>query len=707
MAKGIRFMAVAFSFFSGSVLMAAPGDPAPVTAAQVVTADPLAETDRLSEDLIYSVTRSPERTFDTARSVLVITAEDIRRRAGRGLADILADSAGIYVRRGLVSGGAAVVRGLAGNQVLILIDGMKLTNGTWGDEMGDYLNLVDISQIERVEIVRGVVSVLGTESLGGTINIIMKKGSPGGEKVTGLVGFRFSTADRSTSVPVAVMGQVGKLRYSAGMTSRDLNDLRGGEDVGKQAVSGYAERSGYASAQYLLSPNRTLSATYSDMEQSDLRVFAYGLIGPARYKPVHTQLGSLSYFDLTERPWADSFRVATSWNHQADGHVVEVVAPAVHADRTDTDTQFGFSVEAGKFLGATTHHLVYGMDLSTETTTSLSIETDRTTGAINTARSRTTPGARYDTFGFYVSDHFSIRERLTASIGARYGIFALKASESSFLGNFELDKRQGDYSASLNLIYHATPSLNLIGNAMRGFRTPNIYDATAMVWGVNTVQVPSAEVSTESVMSYELGAKYHSERFSGTAFYFRTDLHDLLVRAQGTLNGLPFYDSNGDGVHDSWEGSILQTRNVGKGTINGFELDGKLQLPRKFELAANVARTTGTNTASDEPFPYIPPVFGALKLRYLPVTRHDFWGEAVLNVAGAQDRISSAELADPALANGTPAYHAISIRGGASLTKRIEATLSLENLLDEEYRFHGSHVYEPGRQLIVATQFHF
>lgn len=708
----LLFVAIALLIAPG--LMAAAEEPVPAivqpkpeSIVHGENVDPLAETDRLSEDLIYSVNRSPERTFDTARSVLVITAEQIRRRTGRGLADVLAESAGIYVRRGLVSGGTAVVRGMANNQVLILVDGVKLTNGTWGDEMGDYLNLVDVSQIERVEIVRGVVSVLGTESLGGTINIIMKKGSPGGEAVTGLVGIRFSTADGSISVPLALMGQIGKFRYSAGLTSRDLNDLRGGAEIGKQPVSGYAERSGYASAQYLLSPNQTLSAMYSDMRQSDLRVFAYGLIGPVQYKPVRTQLGRLSYLDLTERPWADSLRVATSWNHQSNGHVVDVVIPAMHMDRTDSDTQFGFSLEAGKFLGSTTHHLVYGIDLSTETTKSVSMETDRATGASYTARSRTTPGARYQTFGFYVSDHFSIGERLTASIGARYGIFSLKASESGFLGDFDLDKREGDYSASLNLIYHLTPSLNLMGNAMRGFRTPNIHDATAMVWGVNTLQVPSADVSTESVLSYELGAKYKSRRFSGTAFYFRTDLQDLLVRTQGTLRGLPFHDSNGNGLRDSGEGSILQTRNVGTGTIDGFELDGTLRLPRDLELAANVARTIGTNTVSDEPFPNIPPVFGSLKLRYLPMTRHELWSEVVLNFAGVQSRISNAELADPVLANGTPAYQVISIRGGARLTSRINATLALENLFNQAYRYHGSHVYEPGRSVVVATQFRF
>jgi outer membrane receptor for ferrienterochelin and colicin len=118
----------------------------------------------------------------------------------------------------------------------------------------------------------------------------------------------------------------------------------------------------------------------------------------------------------------------------------------------------------------------------------------------------------------------------------------------------------------VNLIYHATPSLNIIGNAMRGFRTPNIFDATtALEWGVNTILVPSGEVSTESVVSYELGAKYASNRFSGSAFYFRTDLTDLLVRAPGLLNGLPFNDSNGSGVREPRKARFCRTRTWARG----------------------------------------------------------------------------------------------------------------------------------------------
>ncbi|HEX7153983.1 MAG TPA: TonB-dependent receptor [Thermoanaerobaculia bacterium] len=666
----------------------------------------LQETSRLSQDLIYSVNRSPERPFDTARAVDVITAEEIANRPGRGLADILEETTGVYIRRWGASGGAAVVRGLSANQVLILIDGVKLTNGTWGSETSEYLNLVDVSQIDRVEVVRGVVSVLGTESLGGIINIITKKGPPGGETVTGTVGLHYSSGDRGFAVPLTIAGQAGKLRYSAGITARDANDMRSGSQ--RIRMSGYNERSGYLSAQYLLSDVKTLTATYSDLEQSDIRGEAPGLIGPIFYKPVHTQLASLSYLDLATRGWSDSLRAQAYWNKQSDGHDVIVVVPSMTADRRDSDTLFGFGLELGKFVGKSqVHHLVYGVDYSTEETESVSMDTYLDSGAVVQSRSRTTPGAQYRTLGVYLHDRFDIGSRLTASVGARYGTFSLKAKESGFLGTFALDESEGDYSASVNLVYHATSQLNIVGNAMRGFRTPNIYDATAMVWGASTLQVPSTNVSTEHVMSYELGAKFEAARFSGSAFYFRNDLDNLLVRTQGLLNGLPYHDGNGNGTRDPWEGTILQNQNIGAGTIDGFELEGRAALARDFSLQANYTHTVGTNSVSDEPFPFIPPSFGTVKLRYSPASTKGYWGEAALNFAGSQDRISSIELADPALAHGTPSYNVFNLRGGATLFDKIGVTLEIENLFDEDYRYHGSHVPEAGRQFVVSTQYRF
>ena len=61
--------------------------------------------------------------------------------------------------------------------------------------------------------------------------------------------------------------------------------------------------------------------------------------------------------------------------------------------------------------------------------------------------------------------------------------------------------------------------------------------------------------------------------------------------------------------------------------------------------------------------------------------------------------------------NGTkyPGFHVYTVRGGANLTDRLVLTVGLENLLDQKYRFvpNLASLDQPGRQLVVATEFNF
>ena len=165
-------------------------------AVAAVAADGPVDRSKLSNELIYSVNRTPERPFETARAVEVITAEDIWRSNAMSLSDILLEAPGFLKYRTTQASVTGVVRGLVGRQVLILIDGVKVNDTLSGDVPN--FDLIDVSQVERIEIVRGVVSVLGTESLGGVINIITKRAPGDGQAVGGTIGARFSSAAKAS-----------------------------------------------------------------------------------------------------------------------------------------------------------------------------------------------------------------------------------------------------------------------------------------------------------------------------------------------------------------------------------------------------------------------------------------------------------------------------------------------------------------------------
>jgi outer membrane receptor protein involved in Fe transport len=130
----------------------------------------------LSETVNVTAARTQISNEDTAVPVSVVDREEIDKKGINVIGDIFRTLPGTST----VNEGAFQVRprirGLDSNRVLILVDGERLNNSrTSTAQSGIETGLVETSQIESVEVVRGSGSVLyGTDALGGTINIITK-----------------------------------------------------------------------------------------------------------------------------------------------------------------------------------------------------------------------------------------------------------------------------------------------------------------------------------------------------------------------------------------------------------------------------------------------------------------------------------------------------------------------------------------------------
>ncbi len=113
---------------------------------------------------------------DAIPHTTVITSREIRASGAVDLPSLLRKEAGFEFSQ---SGGVGTVsstflRGATTNQVLVLVDGMRLSNLNFGSTAIDQFML---DQIERVEIVRGNVSSLyGSGAIGGVIQVFTKTG---------------------------------------------------------------------------------------------------------------------------------------------------------------------------------------------------------------------------------------------------------------------------------------------------------------------------------------------------------------------------------------------------------------------------------------------------------------------------------------------------------------------------------------------------
>ncbi len=135
-----------------------------------------AEEPRELDDLVVTAGLEPISMRDVARSVTVITREQIEQRQVKYLADLLRDVPGFAVSQAGGSGTQTQirVRGAESNHLLVLMDGIRANDPASNDEFQFQYALT--SNIERIEIIRGPQSATwGTDAMAGVINIIRRK----------------------------------------------------------------------------------------------------------------------------------------------------------------------------------------------------------------------------------------------------------------------------------------------------------------------------------------------------------------------------------------------------------------------------------------------------------------------------------------------------------------------------------------------------
>jgi vitamin B12 transporter len=128
------------------------------------------------DEVVVSSPRIELLAAQQSRSVTTLTAEEIKESGAATLIDVLSDVAGIELRsRGAQDVQSDIyIRGGGFDQVLLLIDGIKVDNPQTGHHT---LNaIIPIEMIERVEILKGAAGrVYGQNAFSGAINIVTKK----------------------------------------------------------------------------------------------------------------------------------------------------------------------------------------------------------------------------------------------------------------------------------------------------------------------------------------------------------------------------------------------------------------------------------------------------------------------------------------------------------------------------------------------------
>lgn len=188
---------------------------AAVMAANGLILPSFAQERAVLEEIVVTASRSSRAVSDTPASVVVIEREEIERAlAVRSTpAELISRLVpGYSFSNETISGASENFRG---RDVMVMVNGVPRTTPL--RNISRVLNLVDLSTVERIEIVAGASSLYGSGATGGTINFITRRGEGDKPTVTVRAGARAFTANLADSVgpdgSVSVSGTSGAVDY--------------------------------------------------------------------------------------------------------------------------------------------------------------------------------------------------------------------------------------------------------------------------------------------------------------------------------------------------------------------------------------------------------------------------------------------------------------------------------------------------------------
>lgn len=171
----------------------------------------------------------------SGKVITKITSEDLAKKSGQSVAEILSTVTGVEINGNQSAAGKNLgyyIRGGKNNQVLILIDGIPVTDAS-GISFQYDLNLLPANQVESIEIMKGAASTLyGSGAATGIINIVLKKSSKktieGKAYInigTNNTAFTKKTSGQDSNQGFSVSGNAEKVRYFASLNSTETSGM--------------------------------------------------------------------------------------------------------------------------------------------------------------------------------------------------------------------------------------------------------------------------------------------------------------------------------------------------------------------------------------------------------------------------------------------------------------------------------------------------
>ena len=643
---------------------------------------------QLNQQTITTLQRTETPDFVRPEVTTVLTTRDLRQRASRTIPEALFGATGVFLQKTNHGGGSPFVRGLTGQQTLLLVDGIRLNNATFRSGPNQYLNTIDPQSVSQIEIVRSSGSVAyGSDAIGGVVNVLTKTPHFSDQlKFTGGFFTKAMTQNMNYSGRVEVGVSASAVAIVGALAYRKFGDLVAGRGLGRETPTGYGQLSGDVKARFRLSDRLVVTVAYQDVRQDSVPVYHRVQLENYRYYRFNPQRRQLAYTRLEgfyNRLLLKSVQLTASWQRQAEGRQSQKNGNPTAVRERDATTTTGLT------LLATAEPTRYwqmqnGVEWYFDRVRSRREDVNAQTEIATPKRGLYPDGATMSSQALFSLHTFTLN-RLTVTAGGRYNAFQISTPEAT-LGKVTIRPSAlvGNIGASFALV----PMVRLVASVQSAFRAPNVDDLGTLGIVDFRYEVPNAGLQPEQSLNKEVGVKIRTQRFSATVLAYHNQLSNFISRVRAGTDSIQGYP-------------VYLKENSAESFIRGLEAEVEYEIAPDWLAYAGATYTYGQNRTINEPFRRIPPLNGRIGLTYQPAK--SWWARAELLMAGAQTRLAKGDQDDNRIQKGgTPAWQVVNLNGGYRW-KLLTIGAELQNLTNEAYRTHGSGVDGIGRSAWLSV----
>lgn len=638
-------------------------------------------------EVVVTANRYGSVRINTPEAIRIVDGRKVQKLQLRTAPEALALTPGVFVQKTNHGGGSPFLRGLTGNQTLLLIDGIRLSNSVVRYGPNQYFNTIDVFGTEKFEVMRGSGSVqYGSDAIGGTIQAFSHNlrfsETPDWQ---GTILTRFATHGMEKTGHGNISYNNRKTAFRAGVTARNFGDLVGGDTTGRLSPTGYSELDFDIKGRVSLSPSTSLTMLMQRVHQSDIPVYHKVALENYQVNRMHPQERMLAYVRLNHDFGEGVLRSAiVTASFQKSNEIRESLRNGSSLLRSENDRvrTLSFSAEAlmkkGSFWNSNTGFEIYNDHVGSRRT-----DLDLNEQSEVFKRGLYPDGSVMTSLAAY-SLHDLDFQHWNISGGIRINSYINRISDAT-LGDVTL--KPWAVVGSIAALRKLGPASSLFVSAGNGFRAPNIDDLGTLGIVDFRYETPNFSLKPEHSFQYQAGYKHQGRKLKGEIYLYRNELYNLIVRNRvpgDTIDGYPVYIKE----------------NVERAYIQGIETAWEYDVTSSFSLSGSTTHTIGQNLTKNEPVRRIPPMFGRFAAEY----GRNTWNIGLEWLAAAkQDRLAQGDKDDNRIPDGgTPGWNVFNMYAGYTF-KKLSFDLSLVNMANMDYLYHGSGVNGTGRSLCLTV----